>query len=923
MTPQGIARVLFMASLVLSAAVRADGSDVRCEDWQSFGQRVLYFLGGPHCPPPGWLLRERRVMDAVRHPDLQESVTAIEAFVADSLQGYETDSLTWRSRIDLNVDPRCVLGLYLANKYPGTKLSALGQRQFAQSVEHACLVTFDASSQWQQSLEKELGSPDRNAAGDRHSTAFCAGELPFLLIYLAENGSSEAVQYRARERLAEDLLQTNGIEPALRQYSRLVGQDPSKRGEPAALKAAQWLEKTGAVLDARQLYEECLEEPSSADAATEAAESLARMELAGSRPARAWETLDRLLKAFPASRIKDERLREFFATFQTKREQMVRQYLGESSRIQTVEKAIEQCRRFDNLWTEEEAVTRWQSIVAEAERGGVFGQAARLFLAESLVNAERVDEGKTLLGDLTNSDSPTVRARALSILADLCKNAGRDLEAVDLYQRALRIERPTVLPPWTQSLVARQFSTKELSAADLNLLTLYLRGSNRLVDGEFAIAAEDLRHAEELASRIHVKDPLASLKETMPTVLMLAYAGVGDYVRAEAYGRHAVLLPVEQEEVKRDQLAVLSPTERLDNTLATLLWELRAPHVPTGGTSVERRARGLLAQTADPSSPEENAGTPDDGPAAVYRRIRRLRLAQLMYAEYRLAESRFPTSGSPSEFHAVEPVLFAAQLLENNNSIERITAAQIDAAHRKQARGQLCRFAEFAQSAGNPLAAQLALDAMVKQIDDGLEDVGLLRDVADSYFEREDYQKVIELCERIVRQISDAEEAQQAQLRIIDIYTEQIKAYDKAITECQKFLRAYPKSPRAGQMEFLLGRLAYLSNDYGGAVGQMDRFQKLYPNSPQVGNAMMLAALSRTSEGNTQDAIRRFRTIIERYPDGDLAARSKFLIGYAQISSQQYQAALETFTQLVEQFPESPYVTQAQGFIDRLKRVAR
>jgi TolA-binding protein len=233
------------------------------------------------------------------------------------------------------------------------------------------------------------------------------------------------------------------------------------------------------------------------------------------------------------------------------------------------------------------------------------------------------------------------------------------------------------------------------------------------------------------------------------------------------------------------------------------------------------------------------------------------------------------------------------------------------------------RFASFSQEMGQPYMTRKALDIAVQQIDNVGGNIGLLENIADMYLKGNSNQKAIEIYEKIVAQATDADKAHKAQFEIIKVYAEQLKLYDKAIQECQQFLKKFSDSEQVSQVEFLIGKLAYLNEDYTGAVGQLDSFQRKYPNDPEVGQAMMLAALGRMSERATDDAIDRFTEIIQRYPNSDIAARSKLLIGHAQVSEQKYSLALETFRQLVEQYPKSQYVEHAKSFIERLGRISQ
>jgi outer membrane protein assembly factor BamD (BamD/ComL family) len=228
------------------------------------------------------------------------------------------------------------------------------------------------------------------------------------------------------------------------------------------------------------------------------------------------------------------------------------------------------------------------------------------------------------------------------------------------------------------------------------------------------------------------------------------------------------------------------------------------------------------------------------------------------------------------------------------------------------------RLALYARRVNYPHICRYALDSAVADIDTA--GVELMKGLAGMYLEIANHQKAIEIYERIVEQDFDTDEAQKAQFKIIGIYAEELKLYDKAIRECQKFLTKFSDSTQVSEVEFLIGKLSYLDADYDGVTGQLDSFQRKYPKSPHVGQAMMFAALSRMAQGIDSDAIDRFTEIIQKYPNSDLAARSKLLIGYIYVSGQKYSLALETFKQLIEQYPKSQYVERARNFIERLSR---
>jgi len=269
------------------------------------------------------------------------------------------------------------------------------------------------------------------------------------------------------------------------------------------------------------------------------------------------------------------------------------------------------------------------------------------------------------------------------------------------------------------------------------------------------------------------------------------------------------------------------------------------------------------------------------------------------------------------EYIRIEPILFCSRLIQHNN-FGRIRDVLAGEAPEGRSMYQMYRLAKYAKRVNYPHICRYALDSAVVDVDTA--GVELMEGMAGMYLQIASHQKAIEIYERIVEQDFDTNEAQKAQLKIITIYAEQLKLYDKAIRECQKFLEKFSDSTQVSEVEFLIGKLAYFAADYASVTGQLDSFQRKYPNSPQVGQAMMFAALSRMSEGIDGDAIDRFTEIIQKYPNSDLAARSKLLIGYIYVSGQKYSRALETFKQLIEQYPKSQYVERAKGFIERLSR---
>ncbi len=908
--------------LILYANADSYGYVINADQWRKLGNQTLYFLGSDRCPAPGWLNHQHQLMHAFAKPNMRESISVVESFLEQMLEGYEQDSLAWLGRIRLDINPRCIFGLYLMDKFPETKLAVVGKQQFERTVERSCLVALGITTPWPQVLEAELTKPNRDYLAGFQPESFDRSAVPFLLIYLIENGSSEVIKQQARKLLSDCLLERYGLEPALRQYCILLEQGGITFDELTCLEVAQQLELTGAICDAKQLYERIIQSTDSSEIATEAAKNMVRIKLANSQQIHVREVLDVLHRRFPDIELKSKELKDFFSNFQTDRQEKTKQLVDELLTAQRQEEAMRLCQLCNDLWNGQKLSMQWQNVIDSAEPGGLACQFACLYLARNLVDSGKVNEAKGILDSLSDSVYTTVKARSLLVLADSARSMDRTSEAVALYLQAASIERPTVLPQWFKSFQITQLDINNMSATELSYHIPFLRAYSEMIDGNFERGVADLLKSEEIACKTRRNSLLGKMNKTIPVMLMLAYVKMGDYARAEQYGLQAIRNFEEQEQESKQSPSFIYQITRVDNTLFELFREMRALQQPGSKSQSERYARNVYIATTKQNPLDTSPKSVGSSMMNIFWQIKKQRMARLLFAEYSLANMRLKEPNSFRKHLSLEPVLFAAQLLDKG-SFEQISKSLVAATPQEYTKGLIYRFARFSQEVGQPYMTRMALDVAVRQIDNAGGNVELLENIADMYLKSNSHQKAIEIYERIVAEASDANEAQEAQFEIIKVYAEQLKLYDKALQECQKFLKKYSDSTKVSQVEFLIGKLAYLNKDYTSATGQLDSFQRKYPNSSEVGQAMMLAALGRMSERATDDAIDRFTEIIQRYPNSDMAARSKLLIGHAQVSEQKYSKALETFRQLVEQYPKSQYVEHAKSFIERLSRISQ
>jgi TolA-binding protein len=891
----------------LTARGGAEDAAARGLAWRDFGTLLLYQWGTGSYPSTEWLGQELSAPD----PDSRRAVTNAEAILSRALDGYGADALAIRGRIPLDINPQCLLGLCLAERFSGTRLGDWGGRQFDRCIEQACRVALPgAGDTWRARLATELSAAGETSGGPAATGVWAGTEMPYLYLYLLRNARTADIRNGWRERLARSLRQEYGLEPGLREY--LILFDEGGTVNSTWLEVAAQLEQTGAPGRAEHVYERILRNADSREDARTAYENLAHILLRESRYGQALQAWGLLLQRFPSVECIASDIRDFVHDFQVNRVQTGRQLWSELARMTSGPQALQWCRRFEALWQPEEAPSQWQAATEKTEPGSLARQLGRVFLAGALLDAGRVDTAETLIREYTESSNPFVQARSLAVAAEIARTRNNMEEAVRQYARAVQIDRQTPLPSWYKELVQVPPAGAQTTAAELPAQRLFLKGCNLLIEGDYAGAVDSLQQAADLRQLPEAQ------RRALPGVTMLACLGLEDYAQAEAWGYQALEARRADRPDEAQTLELLARSQSIDALFSQLTATIRNPVVDPAAVGAALRDIIDLCTTGTNLGPSESRTEGiDSGMLQLYVRAQKRHLARVLTAEYlgvREHETRDETKGRSS---ALLPLFFGAQVL-SEDSFERIRERFSSLGQAQDTPGQMCRFAAFAQSLKRMDLAQSALDAGAASA----AHPEALGEIAGMYLATSHPQKAIDVYEKVCTRAKDPGRARAALLRIIDLYAENLKNYDKAVQKCEEFVQKYPDSPEASEVEFLLGKYAYLRKDYAGAVGQLDGFQKKYPEHPQVGPALMLAALSRLAEGNTAEAIGRFREIIRRYPDSDLAARSKFLTGYAQVSAQQYAAAMETFRQLIEQFPQSPYVPQAQNLLERLRKVS-
>ena len=145
--------------------------------------------------------------------------------------------------------------------------------------------------------------------------------------------------------------------------------------------------------------------------------------------------------------------------------------------------------------------------------------------------------------------------------------------------------------------------------------------------------------------------------------------------------------------------------------------------------------------------------------------------------------------------------------------------------------------------------------------------------------DRKDYSEAESLARRLVARHGDSEAVVDARVLLIDALTGQ-RDLLRAAQECDKFLKAHPRSRRQSAV---LKRLFELGKALTHARG-----------------SILVFTYSRLTDG-----VRALEKVVEHAPFGDLAADAIYAIGDAYLRRQRYEEARDQYQRLITHYPRS------------------
>ena len=183
--------------------------------------------------------------------------------------------------------------------------------------------------------------------------------------------------------------------------------------------------------------------------------------------------------------------------------------------------------------------------------------------------------------------------------------------------------------------------------------------------------------------------------------------------------------------------------------------------------------------------------------------------------------------------------------------------------------------------------------------------------IAETFFQQEKYQEAEQSFRSLAREVPDTSPlAENAALRVGDaLYN--AKSFEAAILAWRDFSARFPKSKRL--VEALYGiQWAYVQlGDYEKARLEAGSFLKMFPSSGLAAEVQLMVAESYRREKNTRDAVEQYRELIEKYPDSGSVPSARLKMGETQEEGGDYVGAQKTYSDLIAIHPGHPLAKEA------------
>ena len=136
--------------------------------------------------------------------------------------------------------------------------------------------------------------------------------------------------------------------------------------------------------------------------------------------------------------------------------------------------------------------------------------------------------------------------------------------------------------------------------------------------------------------------------------------------------------------------------------------------------------------------------------------------------------------------------------------------------------------------------------------------------------------------------------------------------YPGALKTATKFLKEFPKSSLAGDVQFLRALAMKNSNDLSGAEKEFAKFADEYPKNKYAARALFEGGGLAMDRGAYADAIEDFTKLVDRYPDHLLVPNVVYRRSFALFWEKRNAEAIADVHFLAAKYPNSIYTTHAK-----------
>jgi TolA-binding protein len=230
------------------------------------------------------------------------------------------------------------------------------------------------------------------------------------------------------------------------------------------------------------------------------------------------------------------------------------------------------------------------------------------------------------------------------------------------------------------------------------------------------------------------------------------------------------------------------------------------------------------------------------------------------------------------------------------------------------------RLAEFCARVDRKDAAAGVFTEMAKILPDAVEAAALADRATGWLVEGGEVAKAIEVQRGLVSRFPESPEAEEAQLRVIDLTLEHWKAYATAAEECRAFVRLFPYSKRRTATALRAAHLEYQDHNHQSAIAYLEEIRK----DPEIAKArpqiLFIEALCRVGLGENEPAMDLLRTICVEHELNPLAPRASRLLAHMYLSRQEYDKARAELKRLLTKYPTTDEARRCEEDFKKLSR---